>query len=111
MSKASERRAAKDTLALYPLMTVPELAAFLSCSTDHARGLCEDRVIPCSNIGRGQRREYRIDPFQAAIYQLAQEEGLSVDEYWERHGPEGTPERAARFVARARQIMHDRSVA
>lgn len=104
MSAASERKALRDELAGYPLMTVPALAAFLHCSVDHARGLLADGAIPAVNIGRGSRTEYRIDPVAAAVYVLAQQEGVSVEAFWEAHGPNGTVERCRRLVQQIRRV-------
>ena len=111
MSKSSERKTMKDTLTHYPLMSVNELARFLNCSPDHARKLCKGGRVRCSDIRIGSRNEFRVDPLDAAVFHLAQTEGLSVEEFWERHGPEGTPERCARFVVLARKIQAKEKVA
>lgn len=105
MSRTSDRKAMSDALVTYPLMTVPELAQFLRCSDDHARGLLEDRLIPFTDIGRGKKREYRIDPMDAAVFHLAGREGLTTAEFAERHGPDGTPELCARYVRQIRKIQ------
>lgn len=104
MSVASDRLALRDALVDYPLMTVRELSSFLRCSVDHARGLLEDGVIPFVDIGRGARREYRIDPVEAAVFVLRQAEGLSRDEYWSTHGPNGTVERCRQLLNQIRRV-------
>jgi hypothetical protein len=107
MSIASERRAVADTLGAYPLMTVPVLAAFLNCTPDHARGLLEDGRIPFTDIGRGSRREYRVDPMDAAAFHYAQREGLgSVASFFAQHGDAAT-ELLFRYVRQIRRILVD----
>lgn len=103
MSRASEMKAMGLALSQYPLMTVGELAAFLQCSDDHARGLLEDGTIPSCDIGRGSRHEYRVDPIDVAVHLLAGREGITAGEFWERHGPQGTPEACQRLLARIRR--------
>lgn len=103
MSIASERKALREALVSYPLMTVQHLASFLECSADHTRGLLEDGAIPFCNIGRGKRREYRVDPVEAAVFLLRQAEGLTRDEFWEKHGPNGTTELCRQLLNRIRR--------
>lgn len=106
MSHASERRGVAQTLGSYPLMTVAVLAQFLNCTPDHARGLLEDGKIPYTDIGRGSRREYRVDPMDAAAFQVAQREGIrTVAAYWALHGPEGTTDAVMRYVRQIRKIQ------
>ena len=105
MSEASERKAMADAMSGYPLMTVKQLQGFLACGDDHVRGLLEDRAIPPIDIGRGQKHEWRVDPIDVAVYVLAQREGITPAEFWERHGPEGTPEACRRMLARIRRAI------
>lgn len=104
MSVATERKSLRDALTGYPLMKVNELATFLRCSEEHVRDLLKTGVIPSTNIGLGQRAEYRVDPLDAAVFHLAQREGISTEDYWERHG-EATAEHAQRLVTRILKLV------
>ena len=105
MSIASDRLELLEALTQYPVMTATQLAQFLKCSPDHARGLLEDGEIPFVNIGRGTRRDYRVDPVDAAVYWLSHREGLTIAEFRERHGPNGTLERARQLLTQIRRAV------
>ena len=105
MSKASDMKAMRDTLTMYPLMTAHHFAQFLGCSDDHARELLKSGKVPFNNIGLGSKPEYRIDPMDAAVFHLSQREGITSEEFWTKHGPEGTPELCRRFVTRIRRVQ------
>ena len=62
MSRASELKAMRDTLTMYPLMTAHQFAQFLGCSDDHAREILKAGRIPFTDIGLGSKPEYRIGP-------------------------------------------------
>lgn len=105
MSKSTELKAMRDTLAMYPLMTAHQFAQFLNCSDDHARELLKSGKVPFNDIGLGSKPEYRIDPIDAAVFHLSQREGITSEEFWTKHGPEGTPEHCRRLVTRIRMVQ------
>lgn len=103
MSIATDRKALRDELASYPLMTIKQVSVVLQCSEDHVRGLLGDGVIPSVDIGRKGRHEYRVDPFAVAVFVLARQAGVTVEEFWDKHGPNGTVEHCRRLVQRIRR--------
>ena len=105
MSKASELKAMRDTLTMYPLMTAHQFAQFLGCSDDQARDTLKSGRLPFVNIGLGSKPRYRIDPIDAAVFLLAEREGVSAEEFWDTHGQEGTPELCRRLVTRIRKLQ------
>ncbi len=68
MSKASERKALREALVGYPLMTVNQIASFLSMKPEKVRRLLEARAIPNKDVGLGKNRQYRADPMDVAVY-------------------------------------------
>jgi hypothetical protein len=100
VSRAQERKAMREALAGYSLMGIPELASFLGCSEDVARGLVDRREIPSVPVGGRQK----VDPMDAAVHVLAGREGMSAEEYWDRHG-EATADHVRRYVARIRKAI------
>ena len=107
MSIASDMKAMRDTLTMYPLMTAHHFAQFLGCSDDHARDILKSGRVPFTDIGLGSKPEYRIDPMDAAVFHLAEREGVTSEEFWKEHGPEGTPELCRRLVTRIRRVQAD----
>lgn len=99
MSVASERKAMREILPAYSLLTIPQLAAFLGCSEDVAREMVDEGVIPSIRVGK--RRH--VDPIDAVVHVLADREGISAADYWERHG-EATADHVRRYVARIRKM-------
>lgn len=100
MSQASERKAMADVLPAYAMLNVPKLAAFLGCSEDIAREMVDDGTIPSVRVGK--RRH--VDPVDAAVYVLAERDGVTAAAYWERHG-EATVDHVRRYVARIRKLV------
>ena len=105
MSRASRMKKMADDLSMYPLMKTGDVAAYLNCDTDHVRKLAKAGHLPYTDIGLGERTEYRFDPMDIIVYRLAQFEGQTPEEYWEEHGPEGTPERCRRYIGQVRRLM------
>lgn len=100
MSVASERKAMREILPQYALLSVPELASFLGCGEDVARAMVEDGTIPSVPIGA--RRH--VDPVDAVVHVLAGREGITAAAFWERHG-EHTAELAKKYLARVRRMI------
>lgn len=105
MSKASDMKRMRDTLTAYPLLRTRHVASFLDCDPDHVRKLAQAGRLPYTDIGLGERTEYRFDPLDVVVLHLAEKEGLSPEEFWERHGPEGTPDACSRHMARLRRLQ------
>lgn len=104
MNRLSRMKEARDTLAMYPLMKTPDVAGFLNCDTDQVRRLAQAGRLPFIDVGLGERVEYRLDPVTVVVFVLGQTEGMTVDEYWEEYGPEGTPDRARHYIAKVRRF-------
>lgn len=100
MSVASERKAIRDLLPAYSLMSIPDLAHFLGVSEDVAREMVEDKVIPSIRVG--SRR--MVDPMDAAVYVLAEREGVSVEDFWDAHG-DAAVDLAKKYFARVRRFV------
>lgn len=96
MSVSSERKRVRETLAQWSLMTVHEVAAFLGVHEDTARSL----PLPWVQVGR----QKKLDPLDLAVHVLAEREGLTAEDYWDRHGEE-TPAHARRYVTRIRKAV------
>ena len=105
MSKASQSKNLIEALSGYPLMKPKEIAAFLACSPDTAVRMLDQGVIPCVDLGLGKSHSYRADPIHVAVFLLAGNEGITPPEFWEKHGPEGTPECCMRLLKRIRKIQ------
>ena len=105
MGEAIEDEDMIEALSGYPLMNPEQIAVFLSCSSNTVAGLLEQGVIPCVDLGLGNRHAYRADPVHVAVFLLAGSEGITPGEFWERHGPDGTLEHCARLVTRIRKIQ------
>ena len=86
-------------------MTPAHIAEFLSLSDDKVLRLLKEGLIPCvdTRLPGGKNSQYRADPLDVAVYFLAGREGVTPAEFWEKHGPEGTPERCRRLLARIRR--------
>lgn len=104
MSASTERRAMRDVLASWSLMTPGEVAALLSVSEDQVQRLLEAGRIPSVNRGCGSRRSLAVDPIDAAVYVLAERDGITSEAYWERHG-EAAVDRARKYVDRVRKMV------
>ena len=104
MSASTERRAMRDVLASWSLMTPAELAAFLSVSEDQAHRLLDAGRIPSVDRGCGSRRSLAVDPIDAAVFMLAERDGMTSEAYWERHG-EAAVDRARTYVQRIRKMV------
>lgn len=100
MSVASERKAMRELLPAYALLSVPELANFLGVGEDLARDMVADGTIPSVPVGK--RRQ--VDPLDAVVHVLAGREGITAAAYWERHG-EQTAELARKYIARIRRVL------
>lgn len=100
MSVASERKAMRDLLPTYSLLTIPQFARFLGCSEDTAREMVDDGVVPSVRVGK--RRH--IDPIDAIVHVLADREGVTAADYWRIHG-EATADHARRFIVRVRKVQ------
>lgn len=100
MSAAAERKAMREILPAYALMTIPEVARFLGCSEEVARAMVDDRTLPSVQVG--QRRH--VDPIDVAVHVLAGRDGIDAAAFWERHG-EQTAELARKYVARVRRML------
>ncbi len=61
--------------------------------------------VPFTDIGVGSKPEYRIDPMDAAVFHLSQREKLTAEEFWEKHGPQGTPEHCRALINRIRRVQ------
>lgn len=106
MSAASERKAMRQLLPEYSLLSVQQLASFLGCSDDIAREMIDDGVIPSVRVGK--RRH--VDPLDAVVHVLADREGVSAAEFWRAHGI-ATSERVRDYLAHLRKsTLLDRSV-
>ncbi len=99
MSQASERKAMRELLPQYSLLTVPELGKFLGVGEDVARGMVDDGTIPSVRVGK--RRH--VDPIDAVVYVLAEREKVTTEDYWRRHG-EATADHVARYLSRIRRV-------
>lgn len=97
VSIASERKAMRELLPGYALVTPKEVAAFLRVGEDVARGMIDDGTIP--SVAVGKRRH--VDPMDLVAHVLAGREGLTVTEWWEAHGPVAG-ERIRRYLAAVR---------
>lgn len=100
MSKASERAAWREALAGYSLMSLPEVARFLNVAEKVVRGMVRGRVLPSVTVGGREK----VDPLDLAVHVLAEREGVTAEQYWDRHG-EATPEHARRMYARIRKLQ------
>lgn len=105
MSRASQMKSMAEDLSMYPLMKTRDVAEFLNCDADQVRRLAQAGRLPYSDIGLGERIEYRFDPLDVIVYKLASKEGKSPEEFWDEHGPEGTPDRCRRYLGQVRRIM------
>lgn len=106
MSRDSERKAMGEVLAEYAMMKPSQLAKFLQCTDAQARNILKAGLIPSMSIsaGEGGRKVYRVDPLDAAVFKLAEAEGVTPEKYWERHGEE-TVTYARRFIKRIRRLQ------
>ena|GEM_PF-2618391 len=105
MSIASERKRERDTLAGYSLMTLQEFAAFLGVDEDTAKKKLLAGHLPWVNRGGSSDRPlYGVDPIDAAVFVLAEREGLSFADYWKEHGEE-TVTHAKRYIIRIRGVQ------
>lgn len=100
MSAASDRKAMRQILPAYSLLTIPQLALFLGCGEDVAREMVDDSTIPSVRVGK--RRH--VDPIDAAVHVLADREGITAGEYWRIHG-EATVDHVKRYVVRIRKMI------
>lgn len=100
MSLASDRKAIREILPEYALLSLPELGRFLGVSEEVARDMVDSKAIPSVRVG--QRR--MVDPMDAVVYVLAEREGITAAAYWELHG-EQTAELARKYVARIRRMV------
>jgi len=93
VSAATERKAMREVLAAFALMSVPEFARFLGVGQEVAHGMVERGEIPSVPVGRRRR----IDPIDAAVYVLAGRDGVAFGDFWKLHG-EATEEHARRYI-------------
>ena len=100
MSIASERKAMRQLLPQYALLSIPELAKFLGVGEDLARDMVKDGTIP--SVPMGKRRH--VDPMDAVVHVLAGREGVTAAAYWERHG-EATADHVRKYIVRIRRFM------
>lgn len=100
MSIASERRSIVDLLPAYALLSIPQLAAVLGCGEDVAREMVDAKVIPSIRIGARRM----VDPMDAAVYVLAEREGVSVEDFWDAHG-DAAVDLAKKYFARVRRFV------
>lgn len=100
MSVASERKAMRQLLPAYALLSIPELGKFLGISEEIARGMIKAGTIPSVKVG--ERRH--VDPMDAVVHVLAEREGITAAAYWERHG-EATADHVRRYIARIRKVQ------
>lgn len=101
-SRSAERTRVREALAAYSLMTVSELASFLNKSPESVRRLLRESRIPWVNVGVGRRSDPRVDPVDAAVFVLAEREGISAHEYWTKYGLKVCAERVGRYLTRIR---------
>lgn len=74
----------RRTLSDYALLTVPDAARFLKVSAPTVRRMIEDGRLPSISTLSHQK----IDPLDLFLYVVAEREGMSVEAYVEKHGPE-----------------------
>lgn len=94
MSQASERKAMRDLLMDYSLMSLPQIAQFFDCDPRTAAKWLEEWGVP--DI-RG-----KYDPVDVAAGVLAEREGISFAEYESRHGS-AVADHVRRYMARIRK--------
>lgn len=104
MSTSTERKAMREVLASWSLMTPQELAGFLSVSEDRVHRLLDAGKIPSVDRGTGSRRSLAVDPIDAAVFVLAGQEGMTSEEFWGRHG-EAAVDRARKYIERVRKMV------
>lgn len=100
MSVAAERKALRDLLPRYALMSAPEVGAFLGVGEDVARDMIDAGTIPSVRVGKRRM----VDPIDLVVYVLAEREGVTSAQFWAIHG-EATAELAAKHVARIRRVL------
>lgn len=100
MSKASERKAFGEALAAYSLVGAAVAARFLDCSEPQVRKLYKDGTLPGIRVGA----MVKFDPFTLAVHVLAEEAGVSREEYHRRHGA-AVAEFARAYVQRIRKLQ------
>jgi hypothetical protein len=96
VSRASERLAMVESVAGYSLMGIPQMAALLGCKEDAARSLPIPRVM----VGKREK----VDPVDVGVYVLAEKEGISAGEYWQRYGEAQTVENVRRWYQHASRV-------
>lgn len=102
MSRASERKKMGAALAAYSLVGTRVVAAYLDVSEQTAREL----DLPWVRVGH----QWKVDPLDLIVHVLAGREGVSAEDYWERHG-EAVPEHARRYIARIRKLETEATAA
>ena len=100
MSLSSERKAMRELLPGYALMSTHELAQYLGVGDEVALAMVRDGTIPSVPVGK----RLKVDPMDAVVHVLAGREGITSAEYWEKHG-EATAEHVRRHVARLRRVQ------
>lgn len=98
VSLAADRKAMREILPAYALMSVPEVGRFLGVGEDVAREMIDAGVIPSVKVGK--RRH--VDPIDLAVYVLAERAAMTADAFWAEHGEQAV-DLAKRYVARIRR--------
>jgi excisionase family DNA binding protein len=81
MSEASEKKRMKDVIVTYHMLLPRECAEFLRCSERHIISLIDRGILPGVRVGR----LWRVDPIDLAVHVLAEREGITREEYWDKY--------------------------
>lgn len=100
MSASSERKAMREALAPYALMTTGEVAAFLQCSKPTARKRLEELGVPVI----GPTHDPKVDPVDLFLAVVAERAGKTVDAYLAEHGEAQAVDNARRYYRRVRRF-------
>lgn len=96
MSRASDRKRMIENLAGYSLMGVPQVCAVLDCSEETLKTMVDRKTLRPIMVGK----RWKFDPVDVAVYMLAQKDGISSAEYWERYGPGRACENARNYFVK-----------
>ena len=87
MSVATDRMAMREVLVGYGLLSTKQAAALLGVTVETVAGLIRMGKLPAVDRSTGtKRRNFGIDPMDAVIFLIADKQGHTVEEYWEKHG-------------------------
>lgn len=100
MSVASERKAIRDLLPKYCLISIEQCGKLWDCDGATAQKTIEEFHIPTVKVGS----RFKVDPVDAAVHILAQREGITFGQYMEKYG-DAAAENAGRYFGRVRRFL------